>query len=78
MTEKIGVSRLADRGDAWFPLRIGRTYYNSLNQRVLEVMRTSGDDADHNFEYGKVGIAVCRQDRWHGASSLFGYGKFCG
>ncbi len=63
MTEKIGVSRLADRGDAWFPLRIGRTYYNSLNQRVLEVMRTSGDDADHNFEYGKpVSLFVAKTD----------------
>lgn len=59
ITEKIGVTRLVERGNAWFPLRAGRTYYNSLNQRIVEVFRTLPDDleandgSDHNFEYGK-------------------------
>lgn len=51
--EKSGVSRLVERGYAWWPLRVGRTYYNSLNQRVVEVYRTSDEEIDHGFEYGK-------------------------
>lgn len=60
VTEKIGVARLAERGNAWSPLSFGRTYYNSLNQRVVEAYRNSNEDeevtsneTDHNFEYGK-------------------------
>lgn len=63
LTEKIGVTRLADRGNAWFPLNIGRSYFNSLNQRIVEVSRNSADDADHNFEYGKpVSLFVTKTD----------------
>ena len=32
-TEALGMRRKVKRGDAWWPLRVGRTYYNSLNQR---------------------------------------------
>lgn len=60
VTERIGVARLAERGNAWTPISIGRTYYNSLNQRVVEVYRNNNDEdeeapneTDHNFEYGK-------------------------
>lgn len=60
VTEKIGVARLAERGNAWSPISFGRTYYNSLNQRVVEAYRDSNEDeeetsneTDHNFEYGK-------------------------
>ena len=51
----IGLQRLVSRGDAWWPIRIGRTYYNSLNQYCVEVFRTStnDDDTDHNFEFGR-------------------------
>ncbi len=64
LTEKIGVTRLADRGDAWFPLHIGRSYFNSLNQRIVEVERKNpSEDADHNFEYGKpVSLFVTKTD----------------
>lgn len=31
-TETMGVERKVRRGDAWFPVSIGRSYYNSLNQ----------------------------------------------
>ena len=41
------------RGDAWFPLRIGKSYYNSLNQLCLEVHRTQDEDIEHNFEFGR-------------------------
>ncbi|MDE5674827.1 MAG: AAA family ATPase [Muribaculaceae bacterium] len=63
LTEKIGVTRLAERGNAWFPLRIGRSYYNSIDQKILEVTRNTPDDADHNFEYGKpVSLFVAKPD----------------
>lgn len=54
ITERIGLTRLVERGNAWWPVRIGRTYYNSLNQRVVEIFRANGgSDEDHNFEYGR-------------------------
>lgn len=60
VTERIGVARLAERGNAWSPISFGRTYYNSLNQRVVEIYRNGSEDdeespneTDHNFEYGK-------------------------
>lgn len=56
-TEQIGLSRLAERGNAWIGIRLGRCYYNSLNQRVVEIFRSSSDsdnDDDHNFEFGRA------------------------
>ena len=52
-TEAIGMQRRVQRGDAWLPVRIGRSYYNSLNQLCVEVFRTEHQDIDHNFEFGK-------------------------
>ena len=52
-TEQMGLQRKVKRGDVWFPLTKGRTYYNSLNQRVIEVFRETDEDLEHNFEYGK-------------------------
>ena len=52
-TESIGLARKVTRGDAWFPLQIGRTYYNSVNQYCIEVTRQGDEEIDHNFEYGK-------------------------
>lgn len=52
-TETMGVERKVRRGDAWFPISIGRSYYNSLNQMVVEVMRKPGSDIEHNFEAGR-------------------------
>ncbi len=52
-TESMGLARKVTRGDAWFPLRVGRTYYNSVNQFCIEVTRQADEEIDHNFEYGK-------------------------
>jgi superfamily I DNA and/or RNA helicase len=52
-TETMGLGRKVKRGDAWFPVKVGRTYYNSLNQFCLEVSRTQDQDIEHNFEFGK-------------------------
>ncbi len=53
ITECIGISRLVERGAAWFPLNIGRSFYNSMNQQVVEIFHKSDEEIDHNFEYGK-------------------------
>lgn len=52
-TEAAGLERKVKRGDAWMPLRIGRSGYNSLNMFTLEVTRTADNDIEHNFEYGR-------------------------
>ena len=52
-TESVGLLRKVKRGDAWYPIRGGRSYYNSLNQFVVEVYRTQDTDIEHNFEYGR-------------------------
>ena len=51
-TETMGLRRKVKRGDAWFPIRVGKSYYNSLNQLVVEVFRGEEEDVDHNFEFG--------------------------
>ena len=53
LTESRGLQRLVKRGDAWFPLRVGKSYYNSLNQLCIEVFRTTDNDIEHNFEFGR-------------------------
>lgn len=64
MTEQMPISRKVRRGVCWHPVRVGRSYYNSLNQLVAEVERvapdgTDGEDEDeanlpdHQFEHGK-------------------------
>ena len=52
-TETIGLERRAQKGDAWLNVGVGRNYYNSLNQRVVELFRTQDQDVDHNFEFGR-------------------------
>lgn len=56
ITETAGIEKLKTRGDAWTDIRIIKTFYNSLNQRVVEIRRSvidSEEDDDHNFEYGR-------------------------
>ena len=53
LTEQMGMHRKVKRGDAWFPLRVGKSFYNSLNQTAIEVFRTSDQDIEHNFEFGR-------------------------
>ena len=52
-TEEMGLQRKVKRGDAWYPLKMGRSYYNSLNQLVVEVFRQSDEEIEHNFEFGR-------------------------
>lgn len=53
LTEQMGMQRKVKRGDAWFPLQVGKSFYNSLNQTAIEVFRTSDQGIEHNFEFGR-------------------------
>lgn len=56
LKDSVGVTRLIQRGQAWWPVRVGRVYHNSLNKRVVELTRHRDDDlaeADHSFEPGR-------------------------
>lgn len=52
-TEAMGVMRKVKRGMAWFPVQTGRSYYNSLNQLVLEITRSADTDIEHGFEFSR-------------------------
>ncbi|MDE6653015.1 MAG: AAA family ATPase, partial [Muribaculaceae bacterium] len=52
-TEQMGVLRKVKRGMCWWPVTVGRSYYNSMNQFVVEVMRDSDTEIEHAFEYGR-------------------------
>ena len=53
LTETIGMQRRLKRGDAWWPVKTGKSYYNSLNQLSIEIHRTQDQDIEHNFEFGR-------------------------
>ncbi len=56
-SEKMGIKRKIHRGICWYPVEAGRSYYNSLNQFVVEIVKKDHDendeDIEHLFEYGK-------------------------
>ena len=52
-TEAMGIGRKIKRGMCCFPLSVGRSYYNSLNQLVVEVERREDKDIEHVFEFGR-------------------------
>ena len=72
-TETQGLGRKVKRGDCWWPIAVGRSYYNSLNQLVVEVSRSEDTEIEHNFEYGRQ-VMFFRVD----ASDNITYFKFSG
>ena len=52
-TETMGIGRKIKRGMCWYPLSVGRSYYNSLNQLVVEVERREDKEIEHVFEFGR-------------------------
>ncbi|MDO4755435.1 MAG: AAA domain-containing protein [Parabacteroides sp.] len=52
-TERTGIHRRITQGYCWYPVIIGKSYYNSLNQLVVELERKEDKEIEHNFEYGK-------------------------
>ncbi|MGM9803162.1 MAG: AAA domain-containing protein [Muribaculaceae bacterium] len=54
LSESLGVERNVARGMCWFPVRVGRNGYNSLNQLVVDVYRPEEQsEIEHQFEYGR-------------------------
>jgi superfamily I DNA and/or RNA helicase len=60
-TQQTGMERRVKRGDAWWPVKFSKSYYNSLNQLAVEIIRTADTDIEHNFEFGKP-VAFFRID----------------
>lgn len=52
-TDRMGLDKKVRKGICWYPLSIGKSYYNSLNQLVVEVSRTDHLDEEHHFEFGR-------------------------
>ncbi len=52
-TLAMSVQRRIKRGICWWPVSAGRSYYNSLNQLVVEISRQSDLEIEHNFEFGR-------------------------
>ncbi len=52
-TELMGIGRKVKRGMCWYPVNLGRSYYNALNQLVVEVERQEDKEIEHLFEYGR-------------------------
>ena len=72
-TEAMGIARKIKRGMCWYPLSVGRSYYNSLNQLVVEVERQEDKDIEHTFEFGRP-LCFFTQD----ASEKLHYFNFIG
>ena len=70
-TENMGVHKKVRRGMCWYPLSVGRSYYNSLDQMVVEVSRSIDTDVEHQFEPGKS-VCFFQED----ASGMLSYMKF--
>lgn len=68
LTDRIGVVRLRERGRARWPLSVGRVYYNSLDQKIVEVTMAEDPDEDDGFEYGRPVIFFCVED--HGRQKI--------
>ncbi len=50
----VSVEKKVAAGNCRFPVSVGRSYYNSLNQFVVEVSGGASDEEDDHFEYGKA------------------------
>ena len=72
-TETMGIGRKIKRGMCWYPLSVGRSYYNSLNQLVVEVERREDKEIEHVFEFGRP-VCFFTQD----ASERLHYFNFVG
>ena len=69
-TQQTGMERRVKRGDAWWPVKFSKSYYNSLNQLAIELIRTADTDIEHNFEFGRP-VAFFRVDSGETAINHF-------
>ena len=52
-SQQMSLARKVRRGICWWPVAVGRSYHNSLNQLVVEIVQSDPQDIDHQFEYGR-------------------------
>lgn len=52
-SERVGIHRKIQQGLCWYPVIPGKSYYNSLDQLVIEIERRDDKEIEHNFEYGR-------------------------
>ena len=52
-TENMCVARNIKRGLCLYPASQWRSYYNSLNQLVIEITHIENTDIEHYFEFGR-------------------------
>ena len=50
-SEKMDIKRKIHRGICWYPVEAGRSYYNSLNQLVVEIVKKDHDESDEDIEH---------------------------
>lgn len=48
-----GIYKRVQQGVCWFPVVVGASRYNSLNQLTVELSRAGEDETEHTFEYGR-------------------------
>ncbi len=77
-TEMLGIDRKVKRGDVWYPVRVARSYYNSLNQLVVELYRTADEEVEHNFEFGRPVSFFQKKNVTAGQSSELVYSSIIG
>ncbi len=61
-TLQMGLERRISRGDAWWHLSTGKSYYNSLNKPCIEIIRATDDDTEHNFEFNRPVVFFTKND----------------
>lgn len=64
-----------ERGICWFPLVLGRSYYNSLNQYVLIVSRPARGNDEENAADDVKNNGLRGNDSWNEDESRFEYGS---
>ena len=71
-TEEMGLQRKVKRGDAWYPVKMGKSYYNSLNQLVVEVFRQGYVEGDRMVvAVPDTGVLIDVQGSEHVGVQLF-------
>lgn len=52
-TKLDGIEKRVRQGKCWYPLSVGRSFYNSLNQLIIEIERRGDTDMEHELEPGR-------------------------
>lgn len=60
-TETMGIARKVKRGLCWYPVGTGRSFYNSLNQLVIEIERKE-EKTSNMYSNSDVRFAFSNRD----------------